>query len=328
MAYKLRVMTQGKLFPRKLVIAGGSGALGSALIASLPRKKWEIVVLTRSPRERNDGVRELAWDGASLGAWAQEVDGCDAVVNLAGRSIDCRPTAANRAAILRSRVDSTRAIGEAIQAASMPPAVWINASAMAYYGDVGARECLENSPPGKGFLAEVCQAWEAAQAGMETPRTRQVRLRISIVLDKDSGALPRLKQLAHIALGGTVGSGKQVVSWIHLQDMVDVLRFAMEVPEADGVYNAVAPGAVPNKEFQRTLRRVLKEWVGLWAPGFAVKIGAWLLGSNGELALMGAHLKPKRLVKAGFEFEHPELEGALRDLLVEPAARSAEAVEV
>jgi NAD dependent epimerase/dehydratase family enzyme len=279
------------------VIAGGSGALGSALIASLPRKKWEIVVLTRSPRERNDGVRELAWDGASLGAWAQEVDGCDAVVNLAGRSIDCRPTAANRAAILRSRVDATRAIGEAIQAASMPPAVWINASAMAYYGDVGARECLENSPPGKGFLAEVCQAWEAAQTGIETPRTRQVRLRISIVLDKDSGALPRLKQLAHIALGGTVG-------------------------------NAVAPGAVPNKAFQRTLRRVLKEWVGLWAPGFAVKIGAWLLGSNGELALMGAHLKPKRLVKAGFEFEHPELEGALRDLLAEPAARSAEAIEV
>jgi uncharacterized protein len=328
MAYKLRVMTQGKLFPRKLVIAGGSGALGTALIASLPRKKWEIVVLTRSPRERSDGVRELAWDGESLGEWVQEIDGCDAVVNLAGRSIDCRPTAANRAAIMRSRVDSTCAIGAAIEEAAMPPAVWVNASAMAYYGDVGARECLENSPPGKGFLAEVCQAWEAAQTNMETPRTRQVRLRIAIVLDRESGALPRLKQLAHIALGGTVGSGKQVVSWIHMQDMVDVLRFAIEVPEAEGAYNAVAPGAVPNKEFQRTLRRVLKEWVGLWAPSFAVKVGAWLLGSNGELALMGAWLKPNRLIKAGFEFEYPELEGAFRDLLDTPAARHADAIEV
>lgn len=321
-------MTQGNLFPRKLVIAGGSGAVGAALISSLSSEKWEIVVLTRSPRERSDGVRELAWDGVTQGDWAAELDGCDAVVNLAGRSIDCRPTTKNREAILRSRVDSTRAIGEAIQAASIPPKVWVNASAMAYYGDVGAQDCMENSPPGKGFLAEVCQAWEAAQSNMETPRTRQVRLRISIVLDRESGALPRLKQLAHWAMGGTVGSGKQVMSWIHMQDMVDVLRFAIEVPEAEGAYNVAAPGAVPNKTFQRTLRKVLKEWVGLWAPAFAVRIGAWLMGSNGQLALMGARIVPQRLDSAGFEFEYPELEGALRDLLNEPAQARAEAIEV
>ena len=323
MPYISRVMTQGQLFPKKLVLAGGSGSIGQALIASLPADKWEIVVLTRSPEVRGDGVREVAWDGRTQGEWAAELDGAAAVVNLAGKNIDCRPTKANREGVLRSRVDSTRAIGEAIQKAEMPPAVWVNASAMAYYGDVGARECLENSPPGRGFLAEVCQAWEAAQTNMETPQTRQVRLRISVVLDRHSGALPKLKQLAHFALGGTVGSGKQVVSWIHMQDMVDAVRFAIEAPDAEGPYNCVAPGAVSNKAFQRTLRQVLGEWVGLWAPAFAVKLGAWLMGSNGELALMGARLVPKRLQKAGFEFLYPELEGALRDLLDKPSKHSA-----
>lgn len=315
-------MTQGRLFPKKLVIAGGSGSIGRALIASLPADEWDVIVLTRSPQTREDGVREIAWDGKSVGDWAAELEGADAVLNLAGRNIDCRPTKANRELILRSRVDSTRAIGEAIAAAEMPPKVWVNASAMAYYGDVGARECFENSPGGTGFLAEVCQAWEAAQTNCETPKTRQVRLRISVVLDADSGALPRLKQLAHFALGGTVGNGKQVLSWIHMQDMVDVIRFALVAPDAEGAYNCAAPGAVPNKVFQRTLRKVLGEYVGLWAPAFAVKLGAWLMGSNGELALMGAKLVPKRLEKADFEFLYPELEGALRDLLNKPAAKA------
>lgn len=303
---------------KKLVLAGGSGALGSALIRELQGSAWQVVVLTRSPKSRADGVREVAWDGRSVGDWATEIDGADAVINLAGRNIDCRPTKKNRELLLRSRVDSTRAIGEAIQAAQQPPAVWVNASAMAYYGDVGAAECLENSPAGKGFLAELCQAWEAAQTNVETPRTRQVRLRISIVLDSESGALPKLKQLAHFALGGTVGSGKQMVSWIHIADMARMLRFAMETDQLTGPYNAVAPGVVTNKVFQKTLRTVLKEWVGLWAPAFAVRIGGWLMGSNGELALMGARLNPKRIQRAGFEFEHPELESALRDLLDRP----------
>lgn len=316
-------MTQGQLFPKKLVIAGGSGSIGRALIASLPEDKWEIIVLTRSPQTREDGVREVAWDGRAQGDWVAEIDGATAVVNLAGKNIDCRPTKANREAVLRSRVDSTRAIGEAIQAAAMPPGVWVNASAMAYYGDVGARECLENSPPGRGFLAEVCQAWEAAQTNMQTPKTRQVRLRISVVMDRESGALPKLKQLAHFALGGTVGSGKQVVSWIHMQDMVDIVRFALEAPDANGPYNCVAPGAVTNKAFQRTLRKVLGEWVGLWAPALAVKFGAWLMGSNGELALMGARLIPKRLQRAEFDFLYPELEGALRHLLDKPSKHGA-----
>ncbi|MCH2101176.1 MAG: TIGR01777 family oxidoreductase [Planctomycetes bacterium] len=316
-------MNQAQLFPKKLVIAGGSGAIGRALIASLPKDEWEVVVLTRSPGMCGGGVREIAWDGCTQGRWATELDGAVAVVNLAGRNIDCRLTKANRKAVLRSRVDSTHAIGEAIQNALMPPEVWVNASAMAYYGDVGGRVCLENSPRGRGFLAEVCQGWEAAQTSLETPKTRQVRLRISVVLDRYSGALPKLKQLAHFALGGAVGSGKQAVSWIHMQDMVDIIHFAIDAPSAEGAYNCVAPGAVTNKAFQRTLRKVLGEWVGLWAPAFAVKLGAWLMGSNGQLALMGARLVPKRLQRAEFEFSHPELEGALRDLLGKHAAIEA-----
>lgn len=335
MAHTLLVVTSS---PRKkLVLAGGSGLIGTALTAALPRAEWEVVVLTRSlgqPDGRPEGdrsedasaaVREVGWDGRSQGAWAGELDGADALVNLAGKNIDCRPTQANRQALLRSRVDTTRALGQAVLDADQPPAVWINASAMAYYGDVGARECLEQSPPGRGFLAELCQAWEAAQTSFETPGTRQVRMRIAIVLARQGGALPRLKKLAHFALGGTVGSGKQVVSWIHLDDIVGVIRFLLEAERAEGAYNVAAPGAVPNREFQRTLRRVLGEWVGLWAPAPMVKLGAWLMGSNGQLALMGARIVPKRLEAAGFDFAHPELEGALRDLLDEPAPAAAEA---
>jgi len=316
-------VNSSKPSPKKLILAGGSGAVGSALIRELADSEWQVVVLTRSPKSRDDGVREVAWDGQTLGDWAKEVNGATAVVNLSGRNIDCRPTAANRESILRSRVDSTRAIGEAIASSLRSPRVWVNASAMAYYGDVGSRECLEHSPAGKGYLAEVCQAWEAAQTSSVTPSTRQVRLRISVVLDRESGALPRLKQLAHFAMGGTIGHGRQVVSWVHMRDMVRVLRWSIESDAADGAYNVAAPGALPNREFQKTLRLVLGEWVGLWAPAFAVKMGAWLLGSNGELALMGARLIPKRLEKQGFEFEYAQLEPALRDLLNKPKAESS-----
>lgn len=298
---------------QKVVIAGGSGFLGTNLVAALS-DRYECVVLSRSGTAP-PGARGVEWDGRTTDAWAAELDDAAAVVNLAGRSIDCRNTAANRREILASRVDSVRAIGAAIRACDRPPRAWVQASALAIYGNTGLEILSEDAPPGSGPLADICREWEATFDTEPAPCVRKVALRIEFVLSARAGALARLAALARRGLGGTVGSGRQFISWIHEDDMTRVFCAAIEDERFRGPVNACGPNAVDNRTFMRSLRQTLGLWWSPPAPAPAVLIGAWLMGTNGRLAIDGRRCRPEKLLSLGFEFEHPELGAALAHLL-------------
>ncbi len=298
------------------MLAGGSGFLGRALAAHFTGQGDNVVVLTRSPRPgRADGVAEIAWDGCDPGPWETSLDGADAVINLAGRSVNCRHTAAHRAEILASRLDSVRAVGQAICRAAHPPRVWIQAGSLAIYGDAGDTICDETTPAASGFPAEVCQRWEAAFDAEPTPDTRRVLLRIGFVLGRDGGALEMLARLTRWGLGGAAGDGRQWISWMHLADFVRCVAWALTEPEARGVYNVTGPNPVTNRELMRALRSIQRRPWSPPIPAAFVRIGAWLLGTEGELALTGRRCLPRRLQEEGFWFVQPGLRPALTDIL-------------
>ena len=299
---------------KRIVIAGGSGFIGTALVREFSRKNYEAVVFTRSPRERSDGVREVGWDGKNPGGWIQFLDGAEAVINLAGKTINCPHTPENLRGITASRVDSVNAIAAAIGQVPVPPRVWVQASATGFYGDTRDERCDESAPNGTGSLAEICRAWEAACAAASLPRTRKVTLRIGFVLGREGGALPVLARLTRWFLGGAVGSGRQYISWIHLADLAAMFVAAVEDENLSGTFNAVAPNAVTNAEFMRELRRALHRPWSPPAPALAVKLGAKWMGGEASLALISQWCLPKRFCEAGFPFQFPELALALRDL--------------
>lgn len=302
----------------RVVLAGGSGFLGTALSRELLRDSWEVVNLTRSPREDADGVRDERWDGRTVGDWATYVDGAASVVNLAGRSVDCRYTARNRAEIVNSRVDSVRAIAAAIRKCSVPPAVWIQAGSLAIYGDAGDRICDENAPRGQGFTVEVCENWERAFDAEDVGATRKVMLRIGFVLGRGGGALAKLAGLARWGLGGTTGSGRQWISWLHVHDLNRIMSWAMERESVSGIYNVTGPTPVRNREFMRELRRALGVWFGPPAPALAVRIGSFFMRTEASLALTGRRCSPSRLIEEGFDFQHIDLRQTMQDLLCDP----------
>lgn len=299
---------------KRLIIAGGSGFIGRALSGEFSALGFEVVVLTRSPRQRQDGVLEMAWDGVHPAAWTALLDGAEAVINLAGKNINCPHTPENLRAITTSRVDSVRAIALAIGQAKAPPGVWVQASAAGFYGDTGDAVCDENAPVGSDTLANVCRQWEAAFTAATVPQTRKVALRIGFVLGRDGGALPVLSKLTRWFLGGAAGSGRQYVSWIHLVDLAAMFVAAVRDKKLAGTFNAVGPQPVTNAEFMRELRRVRHRPWSPPAPEFAVKLGARLLGSAASLALAGQRCVPERFLATGFKFQFAELAAALREL--------------
>ncbi len=299
---------------KRIVIAGGSGFIGTALAKELTGRDYEVIVLTRSPSERGDGIQEVEWDGEHLGEWIKLLDGAAAVINLTGKNINCPHTPENLRALTSSRVNSVNAIAAAILHVKTPPRIWIQASAIGFYGDTHDVLCDENSSAGNDSLAEICKQWESAFASAETPATRKVLLRIGFVLGREGGALPVLAKLTKCFLGGSVGSGRQFISWIHLADLTRMFVAAIEREELSGTFNAVAPKPVTNKEFMRELRRALHRPWSPPAPEFAVRLGARLMGSEPSLALAGQRCAPKRFLAAGFEFEFSELRTALENL--------------
>jgi uncharacterized protein len=298
----------------RIVIAGGSGFIGSALAREFLAHGREVFILTRQPRQRNDGVQEILWDGEHVGDWAQCLDGAAGVINLTGKSINCRHTPENLREIIASRINSVKAVGAAISRVKTPPRVWVQASATGFYGDTRDRLCDETAPVGEDALAKVCRDWEGAFESTATPRTRRVILRIGFVLGRESGALPVLSRLTKFFLGGAVGSGRQFISWVHLADLVRMFRTAVEDETLSGTFNAVGPEPVTNAVFMRALRHA---WHRPWSPPvpeFAVKFGARLIGSEPSLALISQRCSPKRFLEAGFPFQFQKLAPALRDL--------------
>ncbi|MGE4159415.1 MAG: TIGR01777 family oxidoreductase [Planctomycetota bacterium] len=299
---------------RRIVLAGGSGFLGTALAGHFSKAGAQVVVLTRQPKGRADGIREMAWDGRTVGPWHSELDGAALLVNLAGFSVNCRHTPEHRRLIVDSRVHSVEALGSALARVSSPPPVWLQSSSLAIYGNTGEAPCDEDAPHGGDFSTDVCHQWEGALARCCPSGVRSCLLRIGIVLGTEGGALPVLTRLTRWGLGGSAGNGRQHISWIHVEDFIQLVDFLARTKTASGVFNVVSPGSATNAEFMRTLRRALDRPWSPPAPAWAVKLGSLFLGTESHLILEGRRGLPRRALEAGFSFRHPTLEGALADL--------------
>ncbi|HEX4559486.1 MAG TPA: DUF1731 domain-containing protein [Mycobacterium sp.] len=303
----------------KVVIAGGSGALGRRLVTSLAGK-CDLVVLTRRP-DPNANVRQVYWDGQTVGQWAAELDSPDtALINLVGKLVDCRPSPANINELIRSRVLPTRALVSASQQLQAPLAHWVQASTTAIWADAGETACTEATPlPAVGLaqMTGVARPWEEAFAGANTDHG--VVLRTAVVLDLRGAALKRLVPLTRFGLGGRVGSGRQWFSWIHIDDWLSIVQtclgFDSDVVVPAGVLVAAAPNPVRNAQLMAALRKKLRRPPALPTPAALVRVGAVLLGTDPALGLTGRHATSKVLADLGFRFRHPTLVSALSDLL-------------
>ncbi|MEM7356528.1 MAG: TIGR01777 family oxidoreductase [Acidobacteriota bacterium] len=297
----------------RIVIAGGSGFLGLSLARYLADAGTRVVILSRHRPTAEGPWEHSSWDGRSRGDWVAQLEGATALVNLAGRTVDCIKTPEHCDEILRSRVESTSVLGQALRQIDNPPLAWVQMSTAHRYGDAPEVTCDEGSAFGYGLAPFVGQAWEDAYERAVLPNMRQVILRTSFVLGRDGGALPRLASLARWGLGGKVGHGRQGISWIHERDMNRLFARAITDASMQGAYLATAPEPVSNAEFMRQLRRALGRPIGLPAASWMVRIGAPLmLRTDPELALYGRYCVSRRLREEGFEFEFPDVVSALK----------------
>lgn len=299
---------------KKIVLAAGTGFLGQCIIRLYNDKEVEFVVLTRSPKPTHGNVRYAAWDGKTIGAWQQELEEAEAVINLAGRTVNCRYTEEKKKQIIDSRVDSTNAIGIAINRCNTPPKVWINAGSAAIFGNSGEHIMTEDSPQGDNFSANVCKQWEETFNDIITPLTRKVFYRIGLVLGKGGGVLEPFVNLARFGLCGRQGNGKQYISWMHEIDFVRSIQFAVE-QNVEGTYNCTAPEPVTNAAFTKAVRQAMRVPIGIPAPALFVKIGGALIGTEAELLLTGRRVVPAKLLREKFEFRYDNIDAALHNIL-------------
>jgi uncharacterized protein (TIGR01777 family) len=307
----------------KIIIAGGSGHVGTILARAFHRRGDEVVVLSR--RVASYPWRTVLWDGETINNWASEVDGSDVVINLAGQSVNCRYTPENRKVIIDSRVKSTRVVGEAIANAAKSPRVWLQASTATLYahrydapndemtGLIGGSE--PNAPDTWRFSIDVVKAWERAVNESPTPLTRKVLMRTAIVMSPDRGGpFDTLLRLVRYGLGGTSGNGRQFVSWIHDTDLIRSVLWLIQKDELSGAVNLAAPNPLPNAEFMRLLREAWGARVGLPASEWMLELGAIALRSETELILKSRRVVPTRLLQSSFVFEFPTWREAAKDL--------------
>lgn len=307
---------------KRIILAGGSGFLGRALAAHFHTMGWEVVILTRRPDSTSKPAREVGWDGETIGAWAAEIEGADAVVNLAGRSVDCRYTASNRRVILDSRVKPTRVLGEVIARCVEPPRVWLNASSATIYrhthGKAWDEKGADFTPTPEvhdAFSLDVIHAWERELNAAAAPRTRKLVLRTTMVLgDAKNSVFPVLCRLARFGLGGRMGSGRQFVSWIHIVDFCRAVEWLIAHQHMAGAVNIAAPEPLPNAEMMRLFRELVGVPVGLPATRWMLEIGAFFLRTETELILKSRRVLPGKLLASGFEFHFPSMRDALADL--------------
>ena len=308
----------------KIVIPGGSGQVGMLLARTFCAAGHEVVVLSRA--SGGAGSRAVSWDGRTQGPWAAELDGADAVINLAGRTVNCRYTAANKRAMMSSRVDSTRAVGEAIARAARPPRVWLQMSTATIYahrfdaandeatGRIGGDE--PDVPAYWRFSIDIAKAWEAAQADAATTGTRKVALRTAMVMTPERGGVfDVLLGLTRRGLGGPIAGGQQWMSWIHGRDFVRAISFLIDRDDIEGPVNIAAPCPLPQRDFMAALRAATGTRVGLPVTRWMAKIGAVFLRTDTELTFKSRRVVPGRLGDAGFSFDFPEWPAAARDLI-------------
>jgi uncharacterized protein (TIGR01777 family) len=306
---------------KRIILAGGSGFLGRALAAHFLKANWDVVILTRSPNQAGGAARESAWDACTVSSWRRELEGATAVVNLTGKSVDCRYNARNRREILASRVNSTRVLGEAISRCAQPPQVWLNASTATIYkhtfegpwderGEIGA------TPEAKDAVSvDVARAWEDTLGDAQTPRTRKLAMRMAMVLGMGKNSVfPVLHRLVRLGLGGKMGSGHQFVSWIHEVDYCRAVEWLISHDQILGPVNLTAPNPLPNREMMKTLRRVCRAPFGLPATNWMLEVGAFFLRTETELIIKSRRVIPRRLLESGFHFQFPSICEAFAEL--------------
>ncbi|PUZ29136.1 TIGR01777 family protein [Chitinophaga parva] len=301
---------------KKIIIAGGTGFIGQSLVQYFGAEN-DIIVLCRHPKESHHRTTYVRWDGHSAGPWVPLLEGADLLINLAGKSVNCRYTAANKQAIFDSRRESTQALGNAVQQLQNPPAVWINAASATIYRHAMDRPMDEASGEmHNDFSVQVCKLWEQTFNDITVPHTRKVILRIAITLGAENGGVmgPYLN-LVKWALGGHQGSGQQMYSWVHIDDICRMIAWAYENPQVEGVYNCASPHPVTNRNFMQTLRATTGNRLGLPAPAWLLKIGAALIGTETELLLKSRWVIPARALAAGYQFKYPDLKPALVDII-------------
>jgi len=308
----------------RIVLAGGTGQIGTLLARHFRKQGHEVVVIARSVQPAP--WRVIQWDGATLGDWTRELESADVLINLAGRSVNCRYNAGTRREIMDSRVKSTLLLGQAVTQLKHPPRLWMNASTATIYrhaldramdedtGEIGGNE--PNVPASWRFSIDVATSWEEAFFSAATPQTRKIALRSAVTLSADRGGLfAELLWMVRLGLGGTAGSGDQFVSWIHGADFIRSIEFLMDHEEIDGPVNLAAPEPLPNRDFMRALRQAWGARVGIPAPGPMLALGALFLRTETELILKSRRVVPGRLLQAGFEFQFPKWPEAARDLV-------------
>ena len=307
----------------KIVIPGGTGQVGTVLARAFHDDSHDVVVLSR--KTSNLPWKIVEWNGRNLGDWASEIDGSDVVINLAGRSVNCRYHDKNRREMMDSRIDSTRVVGEAIRAASKPPKVWLQASTATIYahrfdapnddvtGIIGGHE--PDAPDTWNFSIDVATAWERVTNEADTPRTRKVLMRSAMIMSPDRGGIfDTMLTLVRLGLGGTAADGKQYISWIHDLDFIRSVYWLIEHEELSGPINLSAPNPLPNREFMRIVREAWGMRIGLPASEWMLELGAFLMRSETELILKSRRVVPKPLTDSGFQFEFPTWEAAAADL--------------
>jgi uncharacterized protein (TIGR01777 family) len=306
---------------KRIILAGGSGFLGHLLTAALAGKGYEVVVLTRFPQGERPAARNALWDAKTPGPWGKELEGSVAVINLTGRSVNCRYNEANRRLILESRVLSTRALGEAISRCVEPPAVWLNASTATIYKHSFDREMDEtgeiagDKDARDEFSVEVAQAWEEALHQARTPATRKVAMRMSMVFSPMAGTVFRvLRRLARFGLGGSMAGGRQFVSWIHEEDFCRAVEWLLTHDNLAGPFNLASPNPVTNREMMAALRRVAGAPFGLPAARWMLEVGAFFLRTETELMIKSRRVTPGKLLASGFRFNFPRLEEAMLEI--------------
>lgn len=304
----------------RVIVTGGTGLIGKALVNSLAKDHHEVIVLSRNKNKTSgftSGIRVVEWDARTAAGWGELADGAGAIVNLAGESIagegflPSRWTPERKRRIRDSRVNAGQAVVEAIKNATNKPSVLIQSSAVGYYGTHGDEPLTEDAPAGNDFLAETCKIWEASTAEAENVGVRRAIVRTGLVLSSQGGVLPLQSLPFKLFAGGPIGSGKQQISWIHLDDHVRAIRFLIDTASARGAFNLAAPSPVNNAEFGKAIGRALGRPSWLPTPGFAFKLA---FGELATLLLDGQRVLPKRLQEAGFQFNYPDVEAALRDL--------------
>ncbi len=292
---------------KKIIIAGGTGFVGKYIQKQFENLGYQVFIISRQKGN-------IQWSDNS--AIIEALEDSEMLINLAGKSVNCRYNEKNKAEILNSRTETTNSLGEALLKCKNPPEIWINSSTATIYRHAEDIPMTENNGEiGTGFSVNVATKWEESFFKFKLPKTRQVALRMAIVLGKDGGVMGPFKNLVKFGLGGNQGNGNQMFSWIHIEDLYQMILFFQKNKELNGVYNCSSPNPVNNKTLMSTLRKVMKVNFGLPSPAWLLKIGAVIIKTETELILKSRWVIPEKLLNAGFNFKFPTLENALKDII-------------